>query len=408
MARFSFRPKMRNTQSNQDVISIPEPVDDNQYLAASAQAAIADKTSGAYDQYMFSDSELRQMPYETAVDTHLQLVSTRLKQRYGRALTAKRNQVATRTYSVERMNLRKELVDNRLRSSQIQVDAHRVVLAGEDEGKHGLTWIGHEPDFLGPMNARFKLIAHALIFLVIGIVDIYVIWSSFRSMKIPGLEAGFLTAPAVAAQLAFPHLAGTRLAKIIRGSTKKLWLWIEVFTLLGIWGVFVYVMSVIRVRFIVEKIQSSSGVIDASYPGIFLLLNLVLLTALGGWLIFIAIRENPHEKSILANKLELHQLANKKSRIERRLSKLETKLDISKNNLATLEEELEDSISASRLDLSKAAKAVYRRALVNQLGSVDFTSAYLKSDDKPETRRDGKIYNSQIHDPRGGVANDQQ
>lgn len=386
MPRFSFRPKMKKAQPDRDVISIPEPVDDNQYLSASAQAAIADKASGAYDQYMFSDSELRQMPYETAVDTHLQLVSTRLKQRYGRALTAKRNQVAARNNSVERATLRKDLVDNRMAAAQKQIEAHRAVLLGEDEGKHGLTWIGHEPDFLGPINARIKLLSHALIFIVIGVVDIYVIWSSFKAMEIPSIEAGFLTAPAVAAQLAFPHLAGTRLAKIIRDSSKKVWLWLEVLVLLGIWGVFVYVMAVIRVRFIVEKIRDSGGELDASYPGIFLMLNLVLLTALGGWLIFIAIRENPHEKAILANKLKLHLLTRKNSRIESRLARRETRLAISRNNLATLEEELEDSIHASRQELSRAAKAVYRRALVNQLGSVDFTAAYLKNEEPLEPR----------------------
>lgn len=386
MARFSLRPKMRNTQANQDVISIPEPVDDNHYLAASAQAAIADKTSGAYDQYMFTDSELRQMPYETAVDTHLQLVSTRLKQRYGRTLTAKRNQVALRENAVQRAHSKKSLIKARLEATTTQIETHRSILAGETEGNHGLNWIGHEPDFLGVTNARIRLAIHALIFVAIGVVDVYVIWRSFMSMQLPAVEAGFLTAPAVAAQLAFPHLAGTRLAKLVRGAKRRVWLVIEIVILLGVWFVFIYVMSYVRVQFILQEIKNNSagGRIDAAYPATFLLLNLVLLTALGGWLIFIAIRENPHERAILASKLKAHQLSNAHSRAEKKLAKKAARLVISENNLAAIEEELENSVLASRLELSEAAKAVYRRALVNQLGSVDFTAAYLSTTNAAE------------------------
>lgn len=363
-----------------EVPALPDPLNDNQYLASSANAALADKSSGAYDKFLFSEQEVTQMPYEQAVDSHLALVSTRLDQRFSREVTQKRNVLIKAATAHDRASQRLDRNQGLLTVANEQLDDHVEVLLGNSPGKHGLLWPGKKPDMYSTLNARIRLSNRYTIFILIGLVDIYIIWSSIRNLGIPAIEAAFLTAPAVAAQLAFPHLSGTRLSRIIRGETKKTSLIIEVMILLGIWGTFVYVMAVVRVRFITDLIANETGTVDPSYATTLLLLNLVLLTALGGWLVFIAMRENPHEIEALAVQVKISQSQRRLDRSSRAKSRAQSKQEIAQNNLDSLVSEMDKAIKASRDELGSTAKAIYRRALVNQVSDADFTAAYLQAD----------------------------
>lgn len=367
-------------RNSSEVPSLPDPLNDNQYLASSANAALADKASGAYDKYLFSEQEVRSMPYEQAVDSHLALVSTRLDQRFSREVTLKRNVLIKVSSAFDRACSSELEESNRVQNTSEQLQDHVDVLAGNKSGKHGLLWPGKKPDFYSTLNARIRLSNRYTIFILIGLIDIYIIWSSFRNLGIPAIEAAFLTAPAVAAQLAFPHLAGTRLSRILRGEAKKIALVIEALILLSIWGVFVYVMAVVRVRFITNLIATQVGTVDPSYAFTLLLLNLVLLTALGGWLVFIAMRENPHELEALAVQMKMHKLQRRLERSRRAKSRSQARLEIAQNNLDSLVSEREKAIKASQDELGSTAKAIYRRALVNQVADADFTAAYLHAE----------------------------
>jgi hypothetical protein len=64
-----------------------------------------------------------------------------------------------------------------------------------------------------------------------------------------------------------------------------------------------------------------------------------------------------------------------------------TKLEVAKSAVPSLElaesvaiASYEDAVRASGSALAEAAKSVYRRSLVNQIGTPEFTSSYISSE----------------------------
>ena len=82
MRFFSSKRTREAAAGGNGLTPLPEGVDDNKYLAASANAAVVDKDSGAYDRHLFGEREIPAMPYEKAVDQHLELMSLRLGQKF--------------------------------------------------------------------------------------------------------------------------------------------------------------------------------------------------------------------------------------------------------------------------------------------------------------------------------------
>lgn len=360
---------------------LPSQVNDNQYLAASANAAVLDRQTGAYDKYLFEDKEIPEMPFESAVDSHLELMSHRLSQRFKRHIS-KAN--LSRIRAQAQMDKQK-LGETHAESSRDLIReqlAHQIkILNGEASGKHGLIWIGEEPNLINPISSSLKLASRYLVFILIGIVDIYIIWRSFINLGISAIEAGFLTAPAVAAQLVFPHLAGQRLALMVRGMARRISVWVELAALLGVWGTFVYVIAAVRVQFVIQLILDNGNVAGQNEQDILLLLNLVLLTALGGWLIFLSVRENPHEVSVLRAKIKLYGLDKKVLRANRRFARALERHESASESARALVEELNEAVDSSRVELAEAAKAIYRRALINEMADPEFTRSYYPESD---------------------------
>ena len=355
---------------------LPSQVNDNQYLAASANAAVLDRETGAYDKYLFEDKEIPRMPFEAAVDSHLELMAHRLGQRFKRQIS-KANLQRIRAHSrMESERLRQSHSEASRKLVQEQLEHQVKILSGNTPGKQGLNWVGEVPDLLNIVTASLRLFSRYIVFVLIGIVDVYIIWRSFQNLGIASIEAGFLTAPAVAAQLVFPHLAGVRMSLMVRGMYKKPSIWAELIILLGIWFTFVYVIAAVRVQFVMQLIRDSGNVAGPNEEQILLFLNLILLTALGGWLIFLSIRENPHETAALRAKIKLSTLDRRVLRSNRKFTKAAERFDSAQENANALSEELQQAVESSRLELAEAAKSVYRRALINEMADPEFTKSY--------------------------------
>jgi len=369
----------RDKTSTEFPTTLPQPVDENKFLSASVNAALVDRGSGAYDKYLFGDKEIPRMPYEAAVDHHLDLMSKRLLQKFHRHLTSAERLRIRIKGQLQRLNLRLDHIKATQANAEKELASQEATLRGEKTGRRELKWIGEVPNFVSPLSAFVRIQSRYMIFVVIGLIDIYIIWQSLQNLRIPAIESAFLTAPAVAAQLVFPHLAGSRLSLALNGLRKKFSLWAEIVILLGVWGVFVYVIAVIRVRYIAKLIRDSGVAPDNQLLLILLLLNVILLTALGGWLIFVSIRENPHEMAALKLKLKINQLDRGILSIESKVFVCQEKFDATLELTRALQEELENSVESSRLDLGEAAKSIYRRALINEMGDPEFTKSYFDS-----------------------------
>ena len=358
---------------------LPSQVNDNQYLAASANAAVLDRQTGAYDKYLFEDKEIPEMPFESAVDSHLELMSHRLNQRFKRHISNANLRRIRAQAQMDKQKLRETHAESSRELIRVQLAHQLKILTGEVSGKQGLTWIGEEPNLINRFSSSLKLASRNLVFILIGVVDLYIILRSIQSLGIPTLEAGFLTAPALAAQLVFPHLAGQRLALVVRGMAKRVSVWVEIAVLLGLWGTFVYVIAEVRVRFVLGIIRDSEGLAGQAaleLRVVLMLLNIVLLTALGGWLIFLAVRDNPHEVEVLRAKIKLHGLDKKVLRANRRFSRALERHESATESARALTEELNEAVDSSRVELAEAAKAIYRRALVNEMADPEFTRSY--------------------------------
>lgn len=374
--RFSHSASNRPTK-------LPSQVNDNQYLAASANAAILDKQTGAYDKYLFEDKEIPEMPYETAVDSHLELMSLRMSQRFRRHISAANLRKIKANRRVQTETLRQKFATEERDTVEKQLANQISILEGKQTGKLGLTWIGEVPDLLNPLSASIRLLGRYLVFLVIGVIDLYIIWRSIQNLGIPAIESGFLTAPAVAAQLVFPHLAGSRIALLVRG-LKKPSVWAEILVLLGVWLTFVYVISAVRVMFLMQEISRRGDVAGENDEQIFIALNLILLMALGGWLIFLSIRENPHEISALKSKIKLRQLDRALLKVNSRLAKSQEQFEAADEMANALIAELNEAVNSSRHELSQAAKSIYRRALINEMADPEFTKSYFSDSGDPK------------------------
>tara|TARA_B110000483_G_scaffold196950_1_gene235406 strand:+ start:117 stop:584 length:468 start_codon:yes stop_codon:yes gene_type:complete len=146
--------------------------------------------------------------------------------------------------------------------------------------------------------------------------------------------------------------------------------------MLGIWLLFVYTIAFIRQKFILDEYGREGLVPPPTLVLVFFAISVVLIITLGGWLFFLSVRENEHEVGALRLSLSLHNMDLATLRLEKRVSKLDQRASIANESLNAFLEEQENALKASRFSLGEAAKAVYRRALINQEGDPEFTSSY--------------------------------
>lgn len=356
-------------------LTLPSPVSDNQYLAASANAGVVDNSTGAYDKYLFAENEIPEMPYETAVDSHLQLMSNRLEERFMRFASRTRRHVIRAQSAVNRQSLKLMHLESSKVELEKQLEGQVQVLNGERAGQHGLFWQGDTPVLVSSVAAYFKLLSRYALIAGIGAVDAFIIQRSFFSINIKFVESWVLTAPALAVQLVFPHILGTRLRLIVHGMSRKVAVWLELLVGALVWVAFIVVIANVRL-FAMRDMLGNKW--DSTLELIFMLLNIVLIGALGVWIAFMAIRENHHQNETLRLKVRLRNLEGALTRAKTRHERSERKLTIATEAQALLNAEREIAVESSRLELAEAAKSVYRRALINEMADPEFTKSYFQ------------------------------
>jgi len=375
MSRFSFFKK----QYSPGLPELPEAVNDNMYLAAASKAGELDKSSGAYDHFLFEENAVNGMPFERAVDSHMNLVSIRLEDTGRRELLERQRATFSGRAAVAKAEAAIERESMKIEYLKQDALAQEAILSGTSTGRHGLRWIGASPQLTTMFNSFFKLLSPYLVFALVGLVDVSIVWLSL--VKIPGftgIEAGFFTAPVVGIQLVFPHFIGQRLAFQSRGIEQKLRNNIEIIVLTLIWLIFAATLTEIRMNFIFSMADQAGQAISPFPLGVSLYFaNFLMLVGLGAWLMLLESKRNPHEHDLMRILLQIQ-------RHESKINKANQKLLTAKSALPSLElaesvatSSYEDAVRASGAALAEAAKAVYRRSLVNQIGSPEFTSSYL-------------------------------
>lgn len=383
--RFSRKSDVRRRSEFFGLPSIPDPIDDNLYLASAVKAAIVDKESGAYDEFLFSENGISKMPFEESLESHLGLVSYRLADKGRRELLIRQQNLLE---GKSRLALAEAQVLRAGKKFQVgvnQLDYQLQILEGEKPGRENLFWKNSIPEFSSTIDSRIKLVIPAVIFLVVGLVDVGIIFTSLTKILRDGNEALLFTLPAIGIQLAFPHLIGDRIRSNAHGSTQRKQNTLEA-TVLGIlWLTFCGTLTYIRVVYL--NAQSEEGLETLIYR-VLLVLNFLMLVGLGSVLLFLTSKTNPHYR-------EFHRVSIKNNQLQKRLAKCEIELETAKNLIPAFEfshdvtqQSYEEAVNEVNASLNQAAKRVYRRALVNRFGDVDFTTSYLNS----ETNRlkDGK------------------
>lgn len=383
-----------------NVPRLPDQVDDNFYLATASRAGEIDRASGAYDEFLFSDDKLGLMPFESSVDHHLSLIEMRLKDQGRRAVLEKQEDLFDLDGKISSEKHAIETFEQRIADQELRLHEQVEILEGRKTGRSGLYWPGSIPEVPSIWSAVLKISIPVVVFIIVGLVDLQIIALSFA--HIPGFkerEALFFTLPALGIQLVFPHLVGDRLNLIMHGIPKKRLSIFIAALLLVIWLTFAYVMTEIRMRFIVQLAMESGEELTqvtriSLYAG-----NLIMLIGLGTWLMVMAARANHHQSSFVTVSFFIELLKLRIARSKAKVVKLEAKRPVLENSLSVIESSYQDAVSTSAIELAEAAKSVYRRSLVNQFGAVEFTSAYLGSDESGSKKSKVQRPTSRVEKP---------
>jgi len=380
------RPKPDNYgRAGAGLIKLPAYVDDNLYLASASKAAFADKQSGAYDQFLFSDDAHVKMPFEYTLETHTELVSSRLEDQGRRDVGLRHRAILVCLARIARLTKQLDQLKDRLKINQEDLLRQERILNGQEKGDQEMYWTDSIPHVASTLSARFRLWSHGLTFLVVSAIDFQILKLSIQSL--PGFNVGYealvLTLPALGIQVIFPHLLGERRAYMLRGHPKVKQNRREAFALAIGWLTFVLVITAIRFFYITQQGGNTIAGQEqmSKLQPIITLLSLLMLLGLGTWMILLASRRNPHKDEYL-------HLLLAKQKITKRISKAEIDLLSGQGELPPLElslkvaqESYREAVKVTREELTESARTIYKRSLINSMADVDFTTAYLKVND---------------------------
>lgn len=384
-----FRSKQRDSLSaHTDLPKLPEELDDNFYLASASRAGEIDRNSGAYDEFLFSEDGLDKMPFESSVDHHLALAETRLLDKGRRSYLGRqeqlfelRGEIASAEYAVDE-------IEERISTQVERLQEQSAILEGNKTGRAGLSWKGSIPESTSTLNAGLHIALPKLVFLSVAVVDIAIIILSFNA--VPGFkttDAIIFALPAVGVQLVFPHFIGDRINLLAHGYRRRLLAYLSIVFLATVWLSFVYVLTEVRMFKILTDTadtgeQMNEVTVYALYAG-----NIIMLVALGTWLLASAAKSNHHQMEYRRVDFSLRKLRKKLEAAKRHLVELEARLPAAEQSLDVIRDSYDSAVSAMKNELAEAAKSVYRRSLINQFGSVDFTGAFLGLDSSATPER---------------------
>lgn len=364
--------------------NLADGIDDNLYLASAAKAAEIDFKSGAYDKFLFSEDGLRRMPYEIAIESHLALINQRLADAGRRQSLRREAAVLDLETKISKAEAKLARNDKQIENIESQIVYEESILSGLTQGIDNADWRDPKPQLASRLSVFMRIAAPIITLIVASAVDLAIIQASLNS--IPGfdfIEAWMFTAPAVAMQVVFPHLIGLRLGRILRNAEGKLAKAVELSILLILWLAFAFGLTQLRMNFIVTQASNGGdGDITPELGRWLLTSSLLMLVALGGWLIFAASRHNPHESNFLKLNFALMNRKSAEIKLGAKVADYSNEISALKQAEKTAIQAFEDAREAALNQLKQAALDIYRRALINHVGDSEFTSAYALGGDK--------------------------
>ena len=358
----------------------PEPIDDRSYLATALGAAQADKKSGAYDEFLFSENSLVEMPFEESAENYLKLISKRLQDQGRWEYLSYEKEVIKLEAKINIEKTNEAQLASDLADVEKLIDREQTILDGDEPGRHGLYWKDSLPRVTSRPGGVLRLIAPFAVFALVGLVDLGILYFSINNIPgIDGPEVWAFVAPAVGVSLVVPHFIGDRINLLVHGEKHKRFNRLELIFLAITWILFIYAMTQVRMVYLLQKIKPGSSWTDPQNEIVLQIMNFLMLLGLGAWLIFMAVRRNPHQYNFLRLELRHQKLSTKIEKSTTKLVELESRLPAVRLHREASEASVAANLSTATEELVKATKSTYRRALINEFGSTDFTTSYFKN-----------------------------
>jgi len=379
MAELFWRTRIKR-RARRALISLPDlpaDIDDNVFIALGTQAAEADKNSKAYDEFLFSEEGYEQMPYEDGVDQVLTLQRARTAERRGRAELPIRMRIDYLKKVIEAKVQDVEDAKSEMHAIEQQINTEQEYLSGVKPGEEQGFWEGITPDTTSRTKHISSVLKEWLVFILVAGADATIVAFTIYAIVNGWQEALMFSLPAIGVQILFPHLTGRAIAAYRANKEKNAQ---DFYVALGVgvaWLAYVFGMTVLRFNLLAasykKRIHHDMDFLTSTATGIF---TFLILVGLGSWVLIRSMKANPHKGRI--SRL-LYVFFNKRSNVrqlEKSLKKSEADLASEEKLLAEITAQW-DLRSSVYDQVSESAKAVYRRALVNQVGAPEFTTEYL-------------------------------
>lgn len=358
---------------------LPADIDDNVFIALGTQAAEADKNSKAYDEFLFSEEGYEQMPYEDGVDEILSLQKERTNERKGRATLIHRMRIE---YIEKLIEARKREVEDAQRAlDEIASDlsSEYEFLTGDTKGEDGGFWEGIAPDTTSRLRHVTEKLKDWGVFALVAIADYFVVFLSLRAITKNEDEAYMLSAPAIGIQILFPHLVGRAIAdaRSKAKGEKPVKDYTVAITVSFAWLCYISAMTILRTNLIIDfYVQRYQKPPEMQLKVAIYIFSILILVGLGAWVLIKAMRTNPHQSRFSRLKFVYFSKQRTLRKREHELAKTQADLESETKVLAEVDQQW-DRRRETYDQVGEASKSVYRRALVNQVGSPDFTTEYL-------------------------------
>jgi Na+-transporting NADH:ubiquinone oxidoreductase subunit NqrE len=359
----------------------PESFTTSEYLDSSVIAAQVDRNSNAYDEFLFAENHVTQMPYESSLESRMLLAATRVGTLSRKEMLSFEAEVLENRKALGRLQIKVDGLEAKVQKVDAMIELEKDILSGTSLGHANLVWQDALPVFTSRTNALLQILRPTFLLALIGLADLSVIFLSISDFFKDQPTALIMTLPAIGIQLFFPHLLGEQLSRVNRGeiltTTRRIWT-----LLIGMsWLVFIVALTRIRTDLTWRSLNADidGGGLDYSVYILLLIINIMMLVGLGISVLAMASRSNPHSRNYLRVSFRREYLLDKLNRRLRALENSKLKLEFSEMRLQAARDNYLDAMKEIPMRLIEAGRDVYRRALVNEFGQVEFTNRYLNS-----------------------------
>jgi hypothetical protein len=358
---------------------LPADIDDNVFIALGTQAAEADKNSKAYDEFLFSEEGYEQMPYEDSVDQVITLQRTRTEERKGRSELPIKMRIEYIEKVIEAKKRRVQDAQSEKDAIDRQIREESEVLTGMKKGEDGGFWEGVSPDTTSRSKHISGVLKEWLIFVLVAGADATIVFFTLFSVVPSAYEAALFAVPAIGVQILFPHLTGRAIAAYRSNKEKNRKDFFIAIAIGFAWLAYAWAMTVLRITLLAKEYKTFDE-FHRAMPTLLwwavLVFSFLILVGLGTWVLIRSINSNPHKGRysrllfVYFNKVRALRLA------EESQAKSEADLEAELKVLAEVGRQWD--LRANGYDqVAESSKSVYRRALVNQIGTPEFTTQYL-------------------------------